>query len=286
VPPVANICRTLVEVGLGYIQLGQSSTTLSARRGARQARSRARAPFHRPDALPARRTDDGLHFDDIHKLLGVLQSLTEKGNTVVVIEHNLEVIPHGRPRHRPRPRGRCGRRKIVAEGTPEDVAEVKASHRDSSCGGCSARPRRGRGRETSGAAAAAALARGDRAREGAPADGAAAASPKVAKAPLDFSGVWEIDATESKGVSKNMEKAVISIRQSGDRIWIEPIEQKRQWLVADEIVADGRSTRRPSAAAKKARPGAVGQGQEVALDPDDGRHRGIPTRAGRAPSGS
>jgi len=65
-------------------------------------------------------------------------------------------------------------------------------------------------------------------------------APKVAKAPLNFSGVWELDATASKGVSKNMEKAVISIRQSGDRIWIEPIEQKRPWLVADEIVVDGR----------------------------------------------
>lgn len=64
--------------------------------------------------------------------------------------------------------------------------------------------------------------------------------PKVAKAPLDFSGVWELDAKESKGVSKNMEKAVISIRQNGDRIWIEPIEQNRPWLVADEIVVDGK----------------------------------------------
>ena len=66
------------------------------------------------------------------------------------------------------------------------------------------------------------------------------AAPKVAKAPLDFSGVWELDPKESKEVSKNMEKAVISIRQSGDRIWIEPIEQRRPWLVADEIVVDGK----------------------------------------------
>lgn len=65
-------------------------------------------------------------------------------------------------------------------------------------------------------------------------------APKIAKAPLDFSGVWELDAEQSKNVSKNMEKAVISIRQSGDRIWIEPIEQQRPWLVADEIVVDGR----------------------------------------------
>jgi hypothetical protein len=65
-------------------------------------------------------------------------------------------------------------------------------------------------------------------------------APKVAKAPLDFSGVWELDPKESKGVSKNMENAVISIRQSGDRIWIEQIEQRRPWLVADELVVDGK----------------------------------------------
>ena len=65
-------------------------------------------------------------------------------------------------------------------------------------------------------------------------------APKIAKAPLDFSGIWEIDLTKSKGISKNMEKAVISIRQSGDRIWMEPIEQQRPWLVAEEIVVDGK----------------------------------------------
>jgi hypothetical protein len=65
-------------------------------------------------------------------------------------------------------------------------------------------------------------------------------APKAARVPLDFNGVWELDAKESKSVSKNMEKAVISIRQSGDRIWIEPIEQRRPWLVADEIVVDGK----------------------------------------------
>lgn len=66
------------------------------------------------------------------------------------------------------------------------------------------------------------------------------AAPNSAKARLDFSGVWEIDLKKSQGISKNMEKAVISIRQSGDRIWMEPIEQQRPWLVAEEIVVDGR----------------------------------------------
>ena len=66
------------------------------------------------------------------------------------------------------------------------------------------------------------------------------AASKRPKAPLDFAGVWEIDFEESKNVSKNMEKAVLSVRQSGDRIWIEPVEQTRPYLSADEIVVDGR----------------------------------------------
>jgi hypothetical protein len=63
--------------------------------------------------------------------------------------------------------------------------------------------------------------------------------PKTARARLDFSGVWEIDPKESKGVSKNQEKAVISIHQTGDRILMEPIEQRRPWLTAEEIIVDG-----------------------------------------------
>ncbi|HEY1434921.1 MAG TPA: hypothetical protein VGG65_06065 [Thermoanaerobaculia bacterium] len=62
---------------------------------------------------------------------------------------------------------------------------------------------------------------------------------KAPKAPLDFAGTWEIDLTASKGVSKNMEKAVLTVRQNGDRIWIQPIEQRRPYLTADEIVVDG-----------------------------------------------
>jgi excinuclease ABC subunit A len=129
VPPVANICRTLVEVGLGYIQLGQSSTTLSGGEAQRVklARELARRSTGRTLYLLDEPTT-GLHFDDIHKLLGVLQSLTEKGNTVVVIEHNLEVIRTADRVIDLGPEGGAGGGKIVAEGTPEDVAEVKASH--------------------------------------------------------------------------------------------------------------------------------------------------------------
>jgi hypothetical protein len=68
----------------------------------------------------------------------------------------------------------------------------------------------------------------------------ASTDAKRQRAPLDFAGVWEIDLAQSKGVSKNMEKAVLSVRQNGDRIWIEPVEQTRPYLTAEEIVVDGR----------------------------------------------
>jgi hypothetical protein len=70
---------------------------------------------------------------------------------------------------------------------------------------------------------------------------AAPAAAKAPKAPLDFSGVWDIDLVASKGVSKNMEKAVLNVRQNGDRIWIEPVEQPRPYLSSEEIVVDGRN---------------------------------------------
>ncbi len=76
-------------------------------------------------------------------------------------------------------------------------------------------------------------------------------SAKATHAPLDFSGIWEIDLKESKGISKNMEKAVISIRQNGDRIWIEPIEQQRPWLTADQIVVDGNFYEKPLGSGRK-----------------------------------
>src|SRR6266542_3528647 len=93
IPSIANICGTLVQVGLGYIQLGQSSTTLSGGEAQRVklARELARRSTGRTLYLLDEPTT-GLHFDDIKKLLGVLRSLTEKGNTVIVIEHNLDVI--------------------------------------------------------------------------------------------------------------------------------------------------------------------------------------------------
>jgi excinuclease ABC subunit A len=129
VPAIANICRTLVEVGLGYIQLGQSSTTLSGGEAQRVklARELARRSTGRTLYLLDEPTT-GLHFDDIQKLLGVLRSLTEKGNTVIVIEHNLDVIRTADWVVDLGPEGGDGGGRIVAEGTPEAVAEVRDSY--------------------------------------------------------------------------------------------------------------------------------------------------------------
>jgi excinuclease ABC subunit A len=129
IPAIATICRTLVEVGLGYIQLGQSSTTLSGGEAQRVklARELARRSTGRTLYLLDEPTT-GLHFDDIQKLLGVLRSLTEKGNTVIVIEHNLEVIRTADWVIDLGPEGGEGGGRMVAEGTPEDVAEVRGSY--------------------------------------------------------------------------------------------------------------------------------------------------------------
>jgi excinuclease ABC subunit A len=129
VPPIANICRTLVEVGLGYIQLGQSSTTLSGGEAQRVklARELARRSTGRTLYLLDEPTT-GLHFDDIKKLLSVLRSLTEKGNTVIVIEHNLDVIRTADWVVDLGPEGGEEGGRVVAEGTPEDVAAIKSSH--------------------------------------------------------------------------------------------------------------------------------------------------------------
>ena len=119
-----------MEVGLGYIQLGQSSTTLPGGEAQRVklAKELARRSTGRTLYLLDEPTT-GLHFDDIKKLLGVLRSLTEKGNSVVVIEHNLDVIlPPADWVIDLGPEGGDAGGRIVAEGTPEAVAETDGSH--------------------------------------------------------------------------------------------------------------------------------------------------------------
>ena len=128
VPPVANICGTLTDVGLGYITLGQPATTLSG--GEAQRIKLARELAKRSTGRTLYLLDEpttGLHFDDIHKLLSVLHSLTDRGNTVIVIEHNLDVIKTADWIIDLGPEGGEGGGRLLAQGTPEEIARVRES---------------------------------------------------------------------------------------------------------------------------------------------------------------
>ena len=128
IPVLANKLQTLVDVGLGYIRLGQSATTLSG--GEAQRVKLAKELSKRPTGRTVYILDEpttGLHLKDIQKLLEVIHRLMEAGNTVIVIEHNLDVIKTADWIIDLGPEGRRRRRQIIAEGTPEQVARNKAS---------------------------------------------------------------------------------------------------------------------------------------------------------------
>ncbi|NOS68211.1 MAG: excinuclease ABC subunit UvrA [Candidatus Peribacteraceae bacterium] len=129
VPSIKSKLQTLEDVGLGYIRLGQSATTLSG--GEAQRIKLATELTKRATGKTFYILDEpttGLHFDDINKLLDVLQRLVEKGNTVLVIEHNLDVLKSVDWILDLGPDGGSGGGKIVAQGTPEEVAKVKESY--------------------------------------------------------------------------------------------------------------------------------------------------------------
>jgi excinuclease ABC subunit A len=129
IPAISRHLTTLVEVGLGYVRLGQPAPTLSGGEAQRvklaselQRRSTGRTIYVLDEPTT------GLHFEDVRKLLAVLQGLVDKGNTVLVIEHNLDVIKSADWVVDMGPEGGSGGGLVIAEGTPEDVATVASSH--------------------------------------------------------------------------------------------------------------------------------------------------------------
>ncbi|MBI2048730.1 MAG: excinuclease ABC subunit UvrA [Parcubacteria group bacterium] len=129
IPAIADRLQTLLDVGLGYLELGQSATTLS---GGEAQRVKISSELYRPHMQKTIYLLDeptvGLHYEDVRKLNEILQTLVKHGNTVVVIEHNLDVIKCADYVIDMGPDGGVGGGKIVAKGTPEEVAKAKGSH--------------------------------------------------------------------------------------------------------------------------------------------------------------
>ena len=129
IPKIKRKLQTIEDVGLGYVSLGQSATQLSG--GEAQRMKLASELYKKSNGKNFYILDEpttGLHTDDIKRLLGVLQRLVDEGNTVLVIEHNLDVVKSADWLIDLGPDGGEGGGKIVAQGTPEDITKVKASY--------------------------------------------------------------------------------------------------------------------------------------------------------------
>ena len=129
IPSIARKLQTLVDVGLGYIALGQPATTLSG--GEAQRIKLASELSRRPTGRTLYILDEpttGLHMEDVSKLLGVLHALVDTGNSMVIIEHNLDVVKNGDWVIDMGPEGGAGGGQIVAQGTPEQIAKSKDSY--------------------------------------------------------------------------------------------------------------------------------------------------------------
>ncbi|HEX7651787.1 MAG TPA: excinuclease ABC subunit UvrA [Candidatus Paceibacterota bacterium] len=129
IPSVRDRLETLASTGLGYLTLGQSATTLS---GGEAQRVKIASEFYRPITMKTLYLLDeptvGLHYDDVKKLIEILQELVRRGNTVVVIEHNLDVIKSADYLIDFGPEGGANGGKVIAKGTPEEVAAADGSH--------------------------------------------------------------------------------------------------------------------------------------------------------------
>ncbi len=129
VPAIAERLKTLLDVGLGYLELGQSATTLS---GGEAQRVKIASELYRPHTQKTIYLLDeptiGLHYKDVAKLIEILQELVNRGNTVMVIEHNLDLIKCADYILDIGPEGGAGGGQLIAKGTPEEVAENEKSH--------------------------------------------------------------------------------------------------------------------------------------------------------------
>jgi excinuclease ABC subunit A len=129
IPAIYDRVKTLVDVGLGYVKLGQSATTLS---GGEAQRVKIASELYRPHVEKTMYLLDeptvGLHYDDVANLLAVLNQLVQKGNSVILIEHNLDIIKCADYIIDIGPEGGTGGGQLVAKGTPEQVANTPKSH--------------------------------------------------------------------------------------------------------------------------------------------------------------
>ena len=129
VPAIEERMRALLDVGLGYLELGQAATTLS---GGEAQRVKIASELYRPHTMKTMYLLDeptiGLHYEDVKKLIEILQQLVNRGNTVMVIEHNLDLVKSADYVIDIGPEGGGGGGNVVAKGTPEEVAEVEKSH--------------------------------------------------------------------------------------------------------------------------------------------------------------
>jgi len=129
IPAIYDRLKTLEEVGLGYLELGQSATTLS---GGEAQRVKIASELYRPHLQRTIYLLDeptvGLHYEDVKKLIEILEKLVVKGNTVILIEHNMDIIKSSDYIIDIGPEGGSGGGKIVAKGTPEEVAKIEGSY--------------------------------------------------------------------------------------------------------------------------------------------------------------